>query len=57
VRLRKIGKHHGKYGERSRVKCDNRQGYKGRGKCAYKKTTNLGTTKNRVKISLASGKV
>jgi hypothetical protein len=36
VRLRKIGKHHGKYGERSRVKGDDRQGYKGRGKCAKK---------------------
>jgi hypothetical protein len=56
VRLRKIGKHHGKYGERSMVKGDNRQGYKGRVKCASK-TRNLGTTKNRVKISLASGKV
>jgi hypothetical protein len=55
VRLKKVGKHRGKYGERSMVKGDNRQGYKGRGKCA--KNRNLDTTKNRVKVSLASGKV
>jgi hypothetical protein len=33
---KQIGKHHGKYGGRSRVKGGNRQGYKGRGKCTKK---------------------
>jgi hypothetical protein len=49
-----VGKRHGKYGEMSRVKVITSKDVKE--EVNVHKTRNTGTTKNRVKISLASGK-